>query len=279
MHDSEWKEILDEINAQSFNHENIIDRIKEKLLATEHQDIHRKWQRNSFDVNYSLAFQSEHTNGECTLLHLVASYGLKDLAEALLKIGARVNTTDQDNATPLHWATISGNADVVGVLLKNNADVNAKDQDRETPLHWAVKFKNQDVVRALLKKGADPSLKNEDGKTPIDLAQDNNIKQLLQRAKKRQFLKPTIISTIVGLIAVLEIIMVVLHLTQRNFHAVVTPMTITTAIIAIAVVTVGSAITYKTFAFDMDEPNVNAPSTETSEIHIEESRGIEVSAV
>ncbi|MBD0391017.1 ankyrin repeat domain-containing protein, partial [Wolbachia endosymbiont of Pentalonia nigronervosa] len=161
MHDREWKEILNGINFQGLSCENVIDRIKERLLASEHQDAHnayRQWERNSFDVNYLFPLQNEHIDGECTLLHLAASYGLKDVVKALLKIGAEINAKDQDDATPLHWAAISGNADVVASLLKN---------------------------------GADPSLKNKDGKTPIKLAQDNNIKQLLRMAKKRQFFKPT----------------------------------------------------------------------------------------
>jgi len=245
MQDREWKEILNGINFQGFSHENVIDRIKERLLASEHQDAHnayRKWEGSDFNVNYSFAFQSEHTNGECTLLHLAASYGLKDVVKALLKIGAEVNTTDQDDATPLHWAAISGNADVVASLLKN---------------------------------GADPSLKNKDGKTPINLAQDNNIKQLLRGAKKRYFLEPTTISIIAGLTVALEVIMAVWHTTQDNIHSVTMPiMLIFTTIMVTILAAIDCALTHAAFVLDND-----GLSTEISETQVEERPGIEVSAV
>lgn len=248
MQDSEWKEILDEINSQGFNHKNIIDRIKEKLLATEHQDIHRKWQRNSFDVNYLFPLQNEHIDGECTLLHLAASYGLKDLAAVLLRIGAKFNVRDQDDATPLHLAAKNGHIKVVKVLLQ---------------------------------KGADPSLKNENGQTPINLAQNNNIRQLLQRAKKRKVLHSAIlICMTVNLIVTLEVIMAMLNIAQGTVPIVIMPiMLIFTVIMIIALAITDCVIAHEALAFDIDEPNANEPSSETSEIQIEESRDIEISEV
>jgi len=69
-----------------------------------------------------------------TPLHLAATEGLKDVAEALIANKAKVDAKDSDGYTPLHLAALNGRKDLAQILLANNAVVNAKDNDGHTPL-------------------------------------------------------------------------------------------------------------------------------------------------
>ena len=78
---------------------------------------------------------------------------------------------------------INGNLANVELLLKAGADVNFGNS-----LYTASKSGHVDIVRLLLNNKADINLQNKDGKTAYDLAQTDEIKNLLKENKKEHTL-------------------------------------------------------------------------------------------
>ena len=73
--------------------------------------------------------------------------------------------------------------ELVRVLIEEfNADVNIRDDMGYTPLHSAAMTGNSELVSYLIGHGADKTAKSndEDQETPFDLADDEEIKSLLQ---------------------------------------------------------------------------------------------------
>ncbi|MCG8340467.1 MAG: ankyrin repeat domain-containing protein [Cytophagales bacterium] len=112
------------------------------------------------------------------------SFGLqKDLIEyskegdilkvkEMIRKGAKVDSTDDNGATPLHWAAFNGHLEVVRLLIDKGADKEAK-HIGQTSLHWAVIRNHLEVVRLLIDKGANIEAKYE-GWTPLHWAAANN---------------------------------------------------------------------------------------------------------
>ena len=73
-----------------------------------------------------------------TPLHWSAANGTLDISTFLLSQGARVDKTDDDNATPLHLAAFYGHTDTVALLLRHHADSAARDRRGWSALHSAA---------------------------------------------------------------------------------------------------------------------------------------------
>lgn len=302
----EWKEILDEINsAEDLDDKNIVDKIKEKL-AVEDSDTYEQWEGSQFNINLSFTLSIGY---ECTLLHTAAYHNLKNIVNALLAIkDIDINAVDQDGETPLHWTVGSDNADIVKALLKNGANVNAvdnehkttplhmaaenghikvvkallkkeginidiKDDLEKTPLHWATENGHIKVVKALLRKGADPFLKDRNDKTPRELAENENMAQLLKKAEERRLLKPIIIKcvTIGFFTAILGTAIIVWRIEKSNIVIEAVSITLAALSSATLVLAVGIII-YRTLTHHINELN-----TEINEIAIEARPDIEIS--
>ncbi|EAY01306.1 ankyrin repeat protein, putative [Trichomonas vaginalis G3] len=95
-------------------------------------------------------------------------------AELLIKAGANVNSTDENNQTPLHHAAQDGYLDVVEILLKSGAKVNATDNQKQTPLHIAAGNGQVDVCKALLDAGAEVKALDIGRRSPEMLARRND---------------------------------------------------------------------------------------------------------
>ncbi|MCR4378757.1 MAG: ankyrin repeat domain-containing protein [Rhodospirillales bacterium] len=70
-------------------------------------------------------------------------------ARAFLAVGADVNATEKDGATPLHWAVGRGCADCVRVLMAAGADADARDTNGQSPRKLAQE-KGDAAIIALL---------------------------------------------------------------------------------------------------------------------------------
>ncbi|KAJ5402677.1 uncharacterized protein N7487_008573 [Penicillium crustosum] len=90
-----------------------------------------------------------------TGLHLASEYGHEEIAEALCKAGADVNSTDTDGETPLIRAAAGGYKVLVLMLLDKESNIRAQGQRYGTALHGAALHGHLDVVEILLDRGAD----------------------------------------------------------------------------------------------------------------------------
>jgi ankyrin repeat protein len=131
-----------------------------------------------------------------TPLQVAVRFGYEDLAELLLRKGARLDffsavglgKVDQVQGmlrenprlaqsrespyrmSPLHWASFSGSAKVAKMLLAHGAKPSAADINAWTPLRLAVLFGRDDIVKLLLAHGAKVDSRDDDDETPLCLA-------------------------------------------------------------------------------------------------------------
>jgi len=199
-------------------------------------------------------------------LHFATKNGHKNIVKTLLENGASVNCIYRSGKTSLHLAAESGHTNIVKVLLENGAEVNYVDIDEKTPLHLAVENVHIKVVKALLQKGANPSLKDKDDYTAKDLARNNSIKRLLEKAEKKQRLKPIIIMGAIITTAILYKIFVTIILLDNN--NIIEPIIITVDIIM-------SALIFCILSYH----HTCKPNTRVNEAHTEERHNAEVSVV
>jgi ankyrin repeat protein len=71
------------------------------------------------------------------LLQAVADGNMARLRE-LVVLGADVNASNENGATPLHRAAVCGNTVAVRVLVETGAQVNAQQPTGMRALHWAA---------------------------------------------------------------------------------------------------------------------------------------------
>lgn len=89
-----------------------------------------------------------------TALHYAADANDIELAQMLLKAGAKANVANRNGITPLWLAAMNRNAELADVLLKAGADPNATLPAGETLLMTASKAGNAELVERLIKAGA-----------------------------------------------------------------------------------------------------------------------------
>jgi ankyrin repeat protein len=83
---------------------------------------------------------------------------------------ADVNAPDADNSTALHWAAYRDNVELADVLLKAGAKPNAANDLGVTPLWPASENGSAAMVKRLLEAGANPNLALLSGETPLMVA-------------------------------------------------------------------------------------------------------------
>jgi len=106
--------------------------------------------------------------------------GEVETGDALTK--PSLHSVDENGMTVLHWCCDRGHASIARILLNQGCAINCLDACGQAPLHYAVSCGHVDVVRLLLDNGADVSIKDEDDCAPLDLADDDQMRQLLQAA-------------------------------------------------------------------------------------------------
>ena len=101
----------------------------------------------------------------------------------LIENGADVNAKNNNGQTALMYVAREGDLEIAKYLVENGADINAKDNDwGYTALIYAAEYVNLEIVQFLIESGADINIKNNDGKTALDLADTEEIKEVLRKA-------------------------------------------------------------------------------------------------
>ena len=137
--------------------------------------------------------------------------GRLDLIKALLAHKADVNAKDKTNMTALMLAITRSTTDqkfasspmdkklkheMVKMLLAAGADVNVRikgslEEDGTTALMYAADYKDIEIVKMLLDAGANVNFKNINGVKAIDIAESDEMKELLKAASLKNKNKNT----------------------------------------------------------------------------------------
>lgn len=142
-------------------------------------------------------------------LHESARAGRMVVAKLLLKNGAEVNKTNQQDRTALDLALINGRTqladilvhdfkaefdataslfdivsakvddrDVIRFLVENGADINSHNKAGETPLTIAIRLQQRGLAKHLIDNNADVNLANKQAESPLDIALELNNQDL-----------------------------------------------------------------------------------------------------
>jgi len=72
------------------------------------------------------------------VLTVASKYKFALVVSALIKLGADLNSTDNDGRTAVWVAADEGYLDIIKLLVDAGADFNKADNEKETPLHFAA---------------------------------------------------------------------------------------------------------------------------------------------
>jgi ankyrin repeat protein len=119
-------------------------------------------------------------------LGLACFFGHAEAAEYLVKAGAQVNTSSNNElmVTPLQSAVAGGHIPIVRMLLKNGAQPNVRERSGYTPLHAAAQNGDAVAIQLLILHGADLHLKAVNGKLPVDLAEEKGHSRAVEILKR-----------------------------------------------------------------------------------------------
>jgi ankyrin repeat protein len=134
-------------------------------------------------INLGAAIDLAEQNN-ITPLWIASQNGCDNAVVFLLNNKANVNALSNDKVTPLWKAAQNGKTNIVRWLLENKAFVDHADEDGVTPLIMASQKGYNVIVKLLLKFGANPTLQTSDGITALDVADNDEIEELLNQALK-----------------------------------------------------------------------------------------------
>lgn len=115
-----------------------------------------------------------------TPLMLLDEDATADLAGLLIRYGAKINLADAEGNTALILASRSVKPEILQLLLTHGANINAQNKEGQTALMSAADEGSAENVKVLLQAGANVNLKNKDGETALDLADSEEIENLLK---------------------------------------------------------------------------------------------------
>ena len=98
----------------------------------------------------------------------------------LIDAGADVNVADVHGNTLLSEAAAGGHPDVVRLLASKGAEPNICGEFGRSPIWRAAFLGKKDVIIPLLECGADPRVGNAEGELPVDVANTDEIKDILK---------------------------------------------------------------------------------------------------
>ena len=115
-----------------------------------------------------------------TALHICAGNNHLKIARMLIDAGADVNIQDEYGWTALHWCARFNSLRLARMLIEAGADVDIQTEKGWTALHWCGLRNHPEIARMLIDAGADKTIQDDDGKLPYELAETEELKELLQ---------------------------------------------------------------------------------------------------
>ena len=117
-----------------------------------------------------------------TLIGLASFFGKKEIVEILLDRNVDLNIPSNNDfkVTPLHSAAAVSQHEIAELLLRHGAKINAVQMNGVTPLHSAANNGDVQMVKLFLENGANKNLRMKDGKLPIDLAEIKGFTEVVQ---------------------------------------------------------------------------------------------------
>jgi len=124
-------------------------------------------------------------------LHWAVAKEYYSIVKLLLEKWALVDSREAlRSCTPLHIASFKGNKEIAQLLLKYGAHVNAQETVLGyAPFHFAVVLKKPSLLVLLLENNADVSIKDNFKNTVFDLANDEEIIDILSGGNHMDELK------------------------------------------------------------------------------------------
>ncbi len=111
----------------------------------------------------------DKATGATSLEHAVRN-GNREILQALISVGADVNSRDGSKQTVLMMLGGEATSDMVWDLIHAGAKIELKDEDGDTALIEAAMVNNLSVLQTLLQAGAKVDAKNNEGQTALMLA-------------------------------------------------------------------------------------------------------------
>ena len=108
-------------------------------------------------------------------LYLAMKSGSPEMVQKLIAAGADVKASDE--RAPLMWLAgtnrplTAPELEIAQILIRSGARVDARGINQKTPLHQAATYNHAGLIKILLEKGADPAAKESfSGGTPLHVA-------------------------------------------------------------------------------------------------------------
>jgi ankyrin repeat protein len=115
-----------------------------------------------------------------TPLHMAASRGNVEIVKMLIDAGSDANVQSNIGYTPLHVAASWGRLEIAKMLIDAGAYVDVQDKSGWTPLHVAASLGRVEIAQMLIGAGARKDIRDNESKFPYDLAQTEEMKNLLK---------------------------------------------------------------------------------------------------
>ena len=96
---------------------------------------------------------------------------------------------DYMKQTGFHWAAKLGYSRILNLLLDYGNCCNSYDEKYRTPLYLAAVNNQKDCVIILLQRGGNPLMPDLLGRKPADVAQDDDVRNLLMGHVEKSFLE------------------------------------------------------------------------------------------
>ncbi len=105
----------------------------------------------------------------------------------LIKHGADISFTNENQETLLHFAVLRGNKQMLeSILNRKELDVNAPDKNGNTPLHLAVMKEKIELIDLLLAHDANPLVQNKMHQSSLDLGHKTSLETIPLKLKIKQ---------------------------------------------------------------------------------------------